>query len=59
VRFARAGDKACEYLLVQDDGLRKPGAAIKKMDANLTLLWQGRRASDKRELFRLFKRDTP
>jgi len=59
VKFSRPGDKPCEYLLVQDDRLRGEGAQIKSVDKNLTLLWQGRRAADRYELFRLFRRDSP
>jgi len=39
--------------------LRGEGAQIKSVDKNLTLLWQGRRAADRYELFRLFRRDSP
>ncbi|MFM7760130.1 MAG: ArnT family glycosyltransferase [Burkholderiaceae bacterium] len=59
VKFSQPGDKPCEYLLVQDDRLRGEGAQIKSVDKNLTLLWQGRRAADRYELFRLFRRDSP
>ncbi len=57
VKFSRTPEEDCEYLLVQDDGLRKQGASMKKIDGNFTLLWQGRRASDRHEFFRLFKRN--
>ncbi len=56
VKFAHPGDGPCDYLLVQDGGLNKKGAQIKKVDGGLTLLWQGRRAADRHELFRLFRR---
>ncbi len=56
VRFARDNDGHCDFLLVQDDGLRKRGATMKTVDGNYALLWQGRRASDRHEFFRLFKR---
>jgi hypothetical protein len=59
VKFSRPGDQPCDYLLVQDDRLRGKGAQIKSVDKNLTLLWQGRRAADRYELFRLFRRDSP
>ncbi len=59
VRFAKPGDRSCEFLLVQDDGLRHRGAEMKKVDGNLVLLWQGRRAADRHELFRLFRRKQP
>ncbi len=59
VRFAKPGARPCEFLLVQDDGLRHRGAEMKKVDGDLTLLWQGRRAADRHELFRLFRRKLP
>lgn len=58
VKFSRHGDKRCEFLLVQDDSLLGKGAQIKSVDTKLTLLWQGRRAADRHELFRLFRRDS-
>ena len=57
VTFSRPGDEACDFLLVQDDGLRRKGAQMKKVDGKVTLLWQGRRAADRHEFFRLFRRD--
>jgi len=59
VKFSKPGDAPCDYLLVQDDGLRRKGAQMKTVDNNLTLLWQGRRAADRHEFFRLFRRSTP
>ena len=59
VKFSRPGDEPCDFLLVQDDGLRRKGAQMKKVEGNLTLLWQGRRAADRHEFFRLFRRDAP
>lgn len=59
VQFARPGQLDCDYLLVQDDRLRKGLADLKKIDGTLSLLWQGRRASDRYEYFRLFKRQSP
>ncbi len=59
VRFAKPGARDCEFLLVQDDGLRHRGAEMKKVDGDLTLLWQGRRAADRHEFFRLFRRQLP
>jgi 4-amino-4-deoxy-L-arabinose transferase-like glycosyltransferase len=58
VKFSRHGDKRCEFLLVQDDSLLGKGAQMKSVDTKLTLLWQGRRAADRHELFRLFRRDS-
>lgn len=57
VRFARDAGQACEFLLVQDDGLRRKGGQLKPVDDNLQLVWQGRRASDRHEFFRLYRRD--
>ncbi len=57
VKFSRSGDKRCEFLLVQDDSLLGKGGQMKSVDTQLTLLWQGRRAADRHELFRLFRRD--
>ncbi|MEO0317190.1 MAG: hypothetical protein RL404_867 [Pseudomonadota bacterium] len=59
VRFAAPGGRDCEFLLVQDDGLRRRGAEMKKVEGDLTLLWQGRRAADRHEFFRLFRRRLP
>ncbi len=60
VKFGRPADTHCEFVLVQDNGLRKKGmAALKKIDGEMTLLWQGRRASDRDESFRLFQRKSP
>jgi 4-amino-4-deoxy-L-arabinose transferase-like glycosyltransferase len=59
VNFSRSGQAPCELLLVQDDGLRHRGASLKKIEGNLTLLWQGRRPSDRHEFFRLYKRNSP
>lgn len=58
VKFSRSGDKRCEFLLVQDDSLLGKGGQMKSVDTQLTLLWQGRRAADRHELFRLFRRDS-
>ncbi len=59
VKFSRPGDARCDYLLVQDDGLRRKGGQMKKVDGSLSLLWQGRRAADRHEFFRLFRRNAP
>jgi 4-amino-4-deoxy-L-arabinose transferase-like glycosyltransferase len=60
VKFGALSDTHCEYVLVQDTGLRKKGVtALKKIDGEMTLLWQGRRASDRDESFRLFQRKSP
>jgi hypothetical protein len=44
---------------VQDTGVRKQRAQLSVVESEFTLLWQGRRASDRNESFRLFKRATP
>ena len=59
VKFAAVGKTDCDYLLVQDNGIRKRGGNLKKIDGNLQLLWQGQRLSDRNEWFRLFKRGSP
>jgi 4-amino-4-deoxy-L-arabinose transferase-like glycosyltransferase len=59
VQFSKTTDERCEYLLVQDTGVRKQRAQLSEVGSEFTLLWQGRRASDRNESFRLFKRDTP
>jgi 4-amino-4-deoxy-L-arabinose transferase-like glycosyltransferase len=59
VNFSRDANSQCDLLLVQDDGLRRRGAALKKIEGDLTLLWQGRRASDRHEFFRLYRRNSP
>lgn len=57
VKFARDPDGGCEFLLVQDDGLRRKGGKLKAVDEQMTLLWQGRRAADRNEFFRLYRRN--
>ncbi len=57
VNFGRDENDHCEFLLVQDDGLLRKGAQMKKVGDGLTLLWQGRRAADRHEFFRLFKQN--
>lgn len=59
VRFSKTADERCEFLLVQDTGVRKQRAQLSVVDSEFTLLWQGRRASDRNESFRLFKRALP
>jgi 4-amino-4-deoxy-L-arabinose transferase-like glycosyltransferase len=59
VQFSKTNDERCEFLLVQDTGVRKQRAQLSVVESEFTLLWQGRRASDRNESFRLFKRDTP
>jgi 4-amino-4-deoxy-L-arabinose transferase-like glycosyltransferase len=59
VRFEKAGNERCEFLLVQDSGLRKQRAQLSPVDSQYKLLWQGRRAADRHEFFRLFKRSSP
>jgi 4-amino-4-deoxy-L-arabinose transferase-like glycosyltransferase len=59
VQFSKTTDERCEYLLVQDTGVRKQRAQLSVVGSEFTLLWQGRRASDRNESFRLFKRDAP
>jgi 4-amino-4-deoxy-L-arabinose transferase-like glycosyltransferase len=60
VKFATKNQTRCDYLLVQDDDVRhKHSEAIKKISADYKLLWQGRRASDRDESFRLFIRKSP
>ncbi len=60
IQFAPSEKIDCEFLLVQDDGLRRKGSpGMKKVDDKLELLWQGRRAADRHEYFRLFKRRNP
>ncbi len=59
VRFSKTADERCEFLLVQDTGVRKQRAQLSVVDSEFTLLWQGRRASDRNESFRLFKRAVP
>ncbi len=59
LRFSHPGDARCDRLLVQDDGLRKRGAQRKKIDGNVTLLWQGRRPADRHEFYRLYQRNAP
>lgn len=60
VKFATSRQTHCDYLLVQDDDVRhKHSEAIKKISSDYQLLWQGRRASDRDESFRLFARKSP
>ncbi len=60
VKFARDDGERCEFLLVQEDRSRRnKGPQAKKTAPGQTLLWQGRRAADRHESFRLFRRDPP
>ena len=59
VKFSRPGQQRCEFLLVQDDSLLHRGGQMRLVSPELSLLWQGRRAADRHELFRLFRRDAP
>jgi 4-amino-4-deoxy-L-arabinose transferase-like glycosyltransferase len=57
VEFARFGERACEYLLLQDSLSRRNSAALLKQFGGRTkLLWEGRRPSDRDERFRLYRR---
>ena len=59
VKFSRSADERCEFLLVQEDRPKRTrGAQAKAVAPGLTLLWQGRRAADRHESFRLFRRDS-
>jgi 4-amino-4-deoxy-L-arabinose transferase-like glycosyltransferase len=58
MQFGPEANKDCDLLLVQDDGLRKRGATLKKIEGDPVLLWQGRRAADRHEFFRLYKRNS-
>ncbi len=59
VKFARDPAEDCEFLLVQEDRPRRKGAQLKPPPPGMTLLWQGRRAADRHESFRLFRRESP
>ncbi|MBM3336829.1 MAG: glycosyltransferase, partial [Betaproteobacteria bacterium] len=59
VRFSKTADERCEFLLVQDTNVRKQRTQLSVVESEFTLLWQGRRASDRNESFRLFKRASP
>jgi 4-amino-4-deoxy-L-arabinose transferase-like glycosyltransferase len=60
VRFAHDDKTNCDYLLVQDnDARRRSPASMKKTEQTMTLLWQGRRTSDRKESFRLFQLSSP
>ncbi len=56
VKFARNDGERCEFLLVQVERSRRKDMAAKLVDPGLTLLWEGRRAADRHEWFRLFRR---
>lgn len=56
VKFARGDGERCEFLLVQEERPRRKDAVPKPTEPGLTLLWQGRRAADRHEWFRLFRR---
>ncbi len=56
VQFARDNSARCEFLLVQDDGLRRKRGQLREVGGDLELLWQGRRAADRHEFFRLYRR---
>jgi 4-amino-4-deoxy-L-arabinose transferase-like glycosyltransferase len=58
VEFAKFGEGSCEYLLLQESVSRKDRASLlKQFDGKETLLWEGRRPSDRDERFRLYRRN--
>lgn len=59
MQFARDSRQSCDFLLVQDSGINRKGRnQLKPVDGSLHLLWQGRRAADRHEFFRLYRRDS-
>ena len=59
VKFAGVSQTDCDFLLVQDDSIRRRGGNLKKIDGNWQLVWQGHRLSDRNEWFRLFRSSAP
>ena len=58
VEFAKFGEGACEYLLLQDSLSRRDSAfLIRQFDGRGKFLWEGRRPSDRDERFRLYRRN--
>jgi 4-amino-4-deoxy-L-arabinose transferase-like glycosyltransferase len=57
VPFARFDDKECRLLLLQDNNRNKQDAKlITRGNGQWKLLWEGRRASDRDERYRLYQR---
>jgi 4-amino-4-deoxy-L-arabinose transferase-like glycosyltransferase len=57
IQFAQPDDKNCDYLLRQDHQRGKDTVQIITLDGEQwKLIWQGRRASDRNERFRLYRR---
>lgn len=62
IRFAPPGERNCDYLLLQDHHRGNESPRLKSYEGSeWRLIWLGRRASDKDERFRLYRRvyDTP
>jgi 4-amino-4-deoxy-L-arabinose transferase-like glycosyltransferase len=57
IQFAQPGDRNCDYLLRQDHRRGTDTAQPITLDGEQwKLIWQGRRASDRNERFRLYRR---
>ncbi|MDO8299994.1 glycosyltransferase family 39 protein [Lacisediminimonas sp.] len=57
VKFSRPGQNACRYLLLQDSlSRRNSRQLLQEHEGDWTLLWEGRRPSDRDERFRLYRR---
>ncbi len=57
VPFARFDDAHCDFLLLQDRNRgRENTSLIRRSGSQWTLLWEGRRPSDRDERFRLYRR---
>jgi hypothetical protein len=57
VPFARFVDGNCDYLLLQDNRRGKDDKiALERSGEKWSLLWEGRRPSDRNERYRLYRR---
>jgi 4-amino-4-deoxy-L-arabinose transferase-like glycosyltransferase len=55
IRFSGFNNKTCGYLLLQDTVPKRKRPAAPKMLNGMKLLWEGNRASDRTERFRLYQ----
>ena len=57
IPFAEFQDRRCDFLLLQNRGQLKVGSKLfKDFEGQWQLIWEGRRASDRDERFRLYRR---
>ncbi len=56
IRFERLDREPCDYLLLSSTRYVKADPVIRRSDGDWRLVWEGHRASDRNERFRLYQR---